>query len=308
MRTSYLAAGVGAFLATAIAADFYFRPDTTVIRPPAGPIPLECDRVCLEAIVDVYLEALAENEPEGLPFSEDVRFSENNQLLDVGDGFWRTATGRGRYAHYISDPVTGQAAFVGTMKEGDTPMLLSLRLRIELGRITEIESATFRQAGGDPSALVAFDAAGGVDGSWLEEVLTEERLSRQEMTAVANTYFEVFEEGSVDFEPFAADCARIENGIRSLSCTAAFGGRDAREVTRVHQRRFPLIDEQRGVVWASSTFDRDGTVAGSSSRPSSLQMSGAFLIRHGRIERMELLAVPAPYHANSPWQGGLSGQ
>jgi hypothetical protein len=30
-------------------------------------------------------------------------------LLDVGDGFWKTATGRGSYNDYFADPVTGQA-------------------------------------------------------------------------------------------------------------------------------------------------------------------------------------------------------
>ena len=32
-------------------------------------------------------------------------------------------------------------------------------------------------------------------------------------------------------------------------------------VNNIHHRRFPLIDEERGVVWTNGVFDMDGTVA-----------------------------------------------
>jgi hypothetical protein len=60
--------------------------------------------------------------------------------MKVGDGFWKTAEGRGNYTHIFADPEFGQVAYMGTMREAGAPILMSLRLRIELGRITEIES------------------------------------------------------------------------------------------------------------------------------------------------------------------------
>ncbi len=49
--------------------------------------------------------------------------------------------------------------FMGTMHEAGTPLLMSVRLRIQLGRITEIESMYFRQGGGGPANIAALDAA-----------------------------------------------------------------------------------------------------------------------------------------------------
>ena len=66
-----------------------------------------------------------------------MKYTENAQVLQVGDGFWKTAGGIGNYKHVFTDPEFGQVAMMGTMREANTTILMSLRLRIELGRITE---------------------------------------------------------------------------------------------------------------------------------------------------------------------------
>jgi hypothetical protein len=311
MRTSWLALGVGAFLAMAIAADWYFRPDGEPLSPPSGPIPLACDRTCLEDLVDEYLDALSVNDPDLLPLSEDVRFTENGQVLDVGDGFWKTASGRGEYGHYVSDPVAGQVAFMGTMEEsGEREVWLSLRLRVELGRVTEIETATWRRAGGPPPPVVGAGAlevpgpTAGPDPAWAAVIPPAERLSRQEMIALANAFFDS-EQGELEYDPFAVECVRTVNGETPFAC-ADPAETDA-GVTAVHGRRFPVLDEERGVVWVYAVVDRDGTGFGTPRAPTSEQFSGAFLIGGTRIVRMETLEIPIPFHANSPW-GGLTGR
>jgi hypothetical protein len=112
-----------------------------------GPIPLKCDRACMENVVNQYLAALVAHDPKRLPLSKDVIYTENAQRIDLGDGFWKTVEGRGDYTQIFADPEFGQAAFMGTMREAGALLLMSLRLRIELGRITEIESVYFRPAG-----------------------------------------------------------------------------------------------------------------------------------------------------------------
>jgi hypothetical protein len=42
-------------------------------------------------------------------------------------------------------------------------------------------------------------------------------------------------------------------------------------------------------------------------RPSSILFTEAFLIEGGKIRRVEMVGPSAPYHINSPWPGGLSG-
>ena len=43
-----------------------------------GPIPLNCNRACLENLVDQYLTALVAHDPKLLPLSKDVMYSEND--------------------------------------------------------------------------------------------------------------------------------------------------------------------------------------------------------------------------------------
>jgi hypothetical protein len=70
-------------------------------------------------------------------------------------------------------------------------------------------------------------------------------------------------------------------------------------VQDIHHRRDPLVDTERGVVWAHRVFDQGtvGRVASSSPRR---------FTENGKIRRVEMIGPSATYHINSPW-GGLSG-
>ena len=125
-----------------------------------GPIPLNCNRACLENLVDQYLNAVVAHDPKAMPFSADVKYTENYQVLPLGDGFWKTAQARGKYKHVFVDPEAGQVASMGTMIEADQPLLMSLRLRIELGRITEVERTITRMTRYEPTITMRISVAG----------------------------------------------------------------------------------------------------------------------------------------------------
>src|SRR5438132_3501679 len=154
-----------------------------------GPIPLNCNRACLENLIDQYLAALVAHDPRRLPVSKDVMYTENDQIIEVGDGFWKTAEGRGNYTHIFADPEFGQVAYMGTMMEADAPLLLSLRLRIELGRISEIESIYFKPGGGGPNNIAEMDKPYKPEDFWFKSIPAAQRLSRPELIAVADGYF-----------------------------------------------------------------------------------------------------------------------
>ena len=59
-----------------------------------GPIPLDCNRACLEGVIDQYLAAAVAHDPKRLPLSKDVS-SELNRLLETGI-YLGVATGRGK--------------------------------------------------------------------------------------------------------------------------------------------------------------------------------------------------------------------
>src|SRR5580658_3765571 len=45
-----------------------------------------CDRECLNGFVDQYLDALVKHDPKLVPLTKNVKFTENGQRLDPGDG------------------------------------------------------------------------------------------------------------------------------------------------------------------------------------------------------------------------------
>jgi hypothetical protein len=106
-----------------------------------------CDRACLDGFVDSYLDALAAGDPSRLPLTLTVKFTEDGERLNLGDGLWNTATGRGSYKFYMEDVQAGQVGFFGTMREAGEPIIISLRLKIENYKIAEIETIVVRDKG-----------------------------------------------------------------------------------------------------------------------------------------------------------------
>ena len=315
---------------------------TTRVAASTGPIPLNCDRACLEGVMNQYLAAVVAHDPKRAPLSEDVMCTENAQVLKVGDGFWKTAAGLGNYKHYFADPEFGQVAFMGTMQEAGTPVLMSVRLRIELGRITEIEAVFFKPGGGGPNNIAAMDQAGKPDDMWFKSIPPAQRLPRQQMIAIADGYFTGLQKNDgkgiqgTGTYPFTTDCHLIENGSPTTNvpkpATAAPGSISPfwfdcltqfkmglyYVVQSIHGRRYPLVDAERGIVWSHGVFDQgtvnegvlsDGTKHSypGFNRPTSILLTEAFLIDNGKIRRVEMIGPGATYHLNSPWHGGLSG-
>jgi len=300
----------------------------------AGSIPADCDRACLEGLATNYLDALVAHDPKKMPFAADVRYTEQDQAMGIGDGFWGTATAVGNYRHCFSDTVEEEIGCIVTMHEGEHLLIMGMRLRVQLGRISEVETTYYRQGGGGPNNINGFDASK-PEPIWFEAIPPAERASRQRLIATANMYFAGLENNDGKGEyPFADDCDRIENGTHTtnnptlspnapfnafaLSCLAQFKSGYYAVVTRIHSRRFPIVDEERGVVWANVIFDQNGTVhtikltngqtvsmGNIFNRPSSLEVTEAFKITGGKIRRIEMMGSGLQYHLNSAW-GGIS--
>ena len=152
-----------------------------------------CGRACLEGFVNRYLDAMVAHDPSHLPVTPSVKFTEDDVALKLGDGLWDTASGRG--------------------------IALARRLKIENQRISEAESVVVRS----PRTFDMMEKAGAPDRVLLETVPESERLSRTQLTAIANQYFEAIEQGNGKVAPFDADCNRFENGMKTsgaLGCSA----------------------------------------------------------------------------------------
>src|SRR5690242_7088625 len=308
-----------------------------------GPIPLNCNRACLENLVDQYLAALIAHDPKRLPLSKEVMYTENDQLMEIGDGFWKTVEGRGNYTHIFADPEFGQVAFMGTMREAGAPLLMSLRLRLELGRITEVETVYFKPGGAGPNNIAEMDKPYKPEAMWFKSIPPPQRQSRQELISVADAYFSGLQKNDgkgvngTGTYPFTGDCDRIENGSHTtnvprppneapdaingfaLDCLSQFKLGYYFVVQSIHHRRYPVVDAERGVVWSHAVFDQGTVNSGTLSdgrkytfrgfnRPSSILVTEEFLIENRKIRRVEMIGPSVTYHLNSPWPGALSGR
>src|SRR5229473_791439 len=80
----------GQLMRSIIAALMGFAIAASILNASTGSIPLNCNRACLENVVDQYLSALVARDPKRLPVSKDVKYTENDQVIELGDGFWKT--------------------------------------------------------------------------------------------------------------------------------------------------------------------------------------------------------------------------
>jgi hypothetical protein len=102
-----------------------------------------------------------------------VKYTENGQRLELGDGSWNVATGKGKYRLWVPDTQTGQIALLTTVTEdGQTPgssvaSMLALRLKVVNRQISEVEALFVRPAvgGAGGGARGAGGGAGGARGA-----------------------------------------------------------------------------------------------------------------------------------------------
>jgi hypothetical protein len=297
-----------------------------------------CARACLESYVDRYLDALVAHDTSMIPLATGTRFTEDGQQLLIGDGLWRTMRARGRYRLFVTDIVAGQVAFFGSIEEENrdpsqgTPALIALRLKVKNLQITEIEQLVIR----DEAAAKRVDALT-AHPVYLQAVPASERMSRADLVATANRYFSGMQQndGKGDY-PFADDCNRIENGMQSTnvptpagqtrpdpktsmsyssqwSCLEQFKSGLLHFVTRIRDRRFVAIDEERGIVFAFGFFDHSGgstrtftvpdgrVVTAGPVQPWTWQIAELFKVQRGKIHKIEALLHRSPYGMASGW-------
>src|ERR1700722_7921578 len=77
----------------------------------------DCDRSCLNGFVDQYMAAVAAHDPSKLPHTANVRYSENNVEMPLGEGLWQSSDGWGSYKVYTDDPQAGEVGFLAVSNE-----------------------------------------------------------------------------------------------------------------------------------------------------------------------------------------------
>jgi hypothetical protein len=285
--------------------------------------PLLQDRSDLYHVLDEYLAALKAKDPTRLTWAPFVTNVENNVALMVGDGLWGTISGLGSYDLRFADPQTGQVGFFGAVSETTATSPFALRLQVTAGRISEVESIIVRAADSGikfPDPVFEHKAV-------LNDIVSPaRRRPRERMISIADGYFDTLQlnDGAL-FTQFWDTCNRVENGVQTtnnsqltliptakLGCAEQFKLGTYRYDDRLRGRRYPLIDEERGLVLAAAFIDHagrlgsyrlaDGTPAESPvRRPHSFYLLELFKINDGKIEQIEAAFITVPYYMPSPF-------
>jgi len=290
---------------------------------PSNSSPEQPTRAELYGVLDRYLAALKVRDPGRVAWAAGARTTENNVELMIGDGLWATITTLGSYDLRFADVATGQVGYFGTVTETSDVSAFTLRLRVEDGKVAEAETLVVR----DADSGIKFPNPKFENKPALNHILPiEQRRPRARMIAIADGYFDTLQlnDGTL-FTQFDPECNRVENGVQTTNnpaltlvsvakygCEAQFKLGNYRIDDRLRARRYPLVDEERGLVLAGAFIDHagrlgkfkltDGTeVESPVRRPHSFMLLELFRIRDGKIQQIEANFITVPYNMPSPW-------
>jgi len=249
-------------------------------------------------------------------------------VLEVGDGLWGTISGLGPEDVRAADPANGQVLYMGVVAEHGIQSFLALRMKIDDHKISEVETIVDRKGMGpgpfgDPATLQPLPIL-------LADVPPDQRTLRAKMIALADGYFNTLQlnDGHI-FTVFDPACSRRENGVWTASdphpdpkstysqfgkysCEEGFKLGNYRWDDRLRARRFPLVDEEKGLILAGGFIDHsarlekytttDGVVHDTPLKsPHSFCYLELFKIVDGKIRHAESVFITVPYNMPSPW-------
>jgi hypothetical protein len=286
-----------------------------------------CDRACLEGIASKYLDGMVAHDASKAPLAPDVKYSQDNVPLKIGQALWATASKRGKYVHYFADPEQGDVGLIGVLYEEDVAGIFILRLKVVNGQITEAEQFMAH----DPRGAALYEKMGAPEALWLEPVPLDQRETRAALDQAAYMYYEGLQlNDGKGVYAFTSDCRRIEDAVpttnqpaptnyghadndvgdfTTMNCTDQYKLGFLGFTTGCRHRRFLVTDVERGAVLASAYLDFDGTVTNVKltdgrnwkvppyfMTPRTNQSNEAYRVEKGSIRLIEMTMYEIPFN------------
>lgn len=293
------------------------------------------DRATLIRLADDYFAALVAHDPRKVPLSPDVKTVENAKRIKPGEGLWKSTTGGPtEFRIVVPDTVSQQVGGIRMMQADGKPAQVGFRLKVADGRIVEAEHMIAVPR--EPMLANLQKVRPGLP----MEVPYEYRDSRGRLLHIAKSYYDALDLNNGSLAPFAADCERRENGMR----TAPFGGpvggpgipglpprppglagmQDCRSqldsqamayIDTIDHRRVEIADELTGLALGFSHFrhsmsakeykivnNPDRAVATMKFDPFDLPALHIYKIWGGQIHEIEAMGFTAPYNSPTGWE------
>jgi hypothetical protein len=294
------------------------------------------DRAALLKLADDYLAALVAHDPKKVPLASDVKVVENVTRIKAGEGLWKTATSAPTaFKIVVPDPVTQEVGGIVVMQSEDKPTQFGFRLKVVNGKIAEAEHlvVAMRDANNPNLQNVRPAIPMEVPDEWAD--------SHGRLIHIAKSYYDALDNNNGHLAPFAPDCERRENGMRTApfggpslggaipggpprppgllgmqDCTSQIDSGAFQYITTIDDRRVEIADTVTGLAIGFSHFRHPMTqkkfkITGNPSRDEadmtnqrSFDMPAlhVFKIWGGQIHEIEAIGLVAPFNSPTGWE------
>jgi hypothetical protein len=305
-------------------------------KPAAPAVPATCDRQCLINLADSYLSALVAHDSSKVPYASDVKLVENVTRIKPGEGLWKSASsGPTEFRILVPDTVTQEVGGIVVMQSDGKPVQFGFRLKVVSGKIVEAEHlvAPMRDANNPnlqkPRPAIPL------------EIPYEYADSHGRMIHIAKSYYDALDNNNGHLAPFAPDCERRENGMRTApfggpslggaipgaaprppglqglqDCTSQIDSGAFQYITTIDDRRVEIADTVTGLAIGFSHFRHPMTqkkfkITGNPDREEAdmtnqrafdMPAEHIFKIWGGQIHEIEAIGVVTPYNSPTGWE------
>ena len=265
-----------------------------------------CDRQCLADFITTYLDAMVAHDPERLPVSSRLRFTEDTVEMRLGEGLWKTVTARRSYRQDFLDVREGVAGTHTVVEESGRPVLLALRLKVFGLALSEVETMVVRNR--QEGVLFQPEGFTAPHPGMTYVPRTSELNDRAEMIRIASLYPAGLRAGSflMPDVPMSSDAYRFENGQKMAGPGCTFRPPTCENMKNQAIPKLPgltfrvvAVDEEMGIVWLRQDFG-PGSVPGG---PPDVMFSTfeAFKVYGGTIHAAEAILEVERVGTPSGW-------
>jgi hypothetical protein len=293
---------------------FFFAGLMLLVSMASAQAQVQCDRACLEGHISTYLDALHANTPNAVPLADGAKISDNNQLVGLREAFWNDAT-ETVYRWDIANPRLGDVATEVVIRNSDGSYTMAVvRLKVQNSRITEVEVIRANEGDADrlwgPERLVDYPLSHNLTNS----IRVADRDSYYALVAAAESYWRAFQtNGTDEYHPadLLYDAHRFENGLQTTgqfpdgSFRSAPDGFDTGRFLgrNLWDRRYPVVDEERGIVLSIVRFGLKEGMASQSVTTSNDRLVGElFQVKNGMIQEVHAVLYNVPDEIPSVWE------
>jgi len=309
----------------------------TVMAVPTQAVGAPLDRNALIKLADDYFAALVAHNPKGVPLANNVKIVEQVKRIQPGEGLWKTASSvPTTFKIVVPDIVSQQVGGIVILGVNDKPAQLGFRLKVEDGKITEAEHMIAEMNNPKDPNLQSVRPAIPL------EIPYEYRDSRGRLIFIAKSYYDALDLNNGSLAPFASDCERRENGMRTApfggpslggvgipgakamppsllgmqDCAAQLNTGTFQYIDTIENRRVLIADETTGLAVGFSHFHHSMNQKKfkilntpgreeadmSTQRPFDMPALHIYKIWGGQIHEIEAIGIMAEYNSPTGWE------